>query len=84
MGSCLLAYLATVFIEGHIAHPVDSVLDGPMITVEGKDTVWISHLWAEAGNSVDRHEARVLPVQIGDGAFEAEDLGGIGELGVSD
>ncbi len=84
MRSGLFAHLAAVFIEGDITDPVDSVFDGPMMAVEGKQAGWICLLRAETGDSVDHLVAWVLAVEIGNGAFQAEDLGLIGKVAVSD
>lgn len=84
MGSLIFADLAAVFIEGDIPHPMDSVFDGPMMAIEGKQLGGVCLLLGEAGNTIDGLGAKGLSVKVGDAAFQAEDLGGIGEVGVAD
>ncbi len=78
------ADLAAVLIEGHIAHPVEPVLDRPVGAVEGEQPGGIRGGGREAGDPVGHLRTRVLPVEIGRVAFEAEDLGRIGEREVAD
>lgn len=84
MRPCFFAHPAPIFIEGNIAHPVDSIFDRPVVAVEGKQPGGVRLLWGETGDSVNHLATLVLSVEIGDGAFQAKDLGQIGELAVSD
>lgn len=53
LGASKLADLATIFIEGDITDPVESVFNGPMAAVEGEDAGGICLSGGEAGNAED-------------------------------
>lgn len=78
-----LADATPILVEGHIAHPVEPVLDRPVGAVEGEQPGGICGGGREAGDPVGHLGARVLPVETGRVALQAEDLSRIGELQVA-
>lgn len=78
-GAVASADLATVFVEGHITHVVDAILDFPVATDEGEELFWGSFGFVKAGNA-KTHLCGLfstldnIAVQISGNPFDAEHL----------
>lgn len=63
---------------------MDFVLNRPVATVDGEQLLWTGLVCCQAGDAVDEFRPGVFSAQIGGEALQAEDLGDIGEVEVSD
>ena len=74
--------LAAVLVEGDIPHPVASVLDAPVATVDGQQARWISLLWLEARDQVGDLTGRLAALNVSDIPLYLGDLAAVGEVKV--
>ena len=78
------ADLGAIFVEGHIAHPVEAVLDRPVSADEREEPGRGRLGWWQAGHPVHGLAVRRACRELGDGAVQTEDLADVreGEVGV--
>lgn len=74
---------AAILIEGHVADPVEAILNRPMLAAEGENTLWIGTLGSHAGNSVDGFGAEFLRDDFCGVALDGEDLSGMRKVDVA-
>ena len=68
------AHLGPIFIERHIADPMDLVLDLPMLPDQAQQPLGISLIQAQAGDPIDHFVALLSMLFHGDAALYCEDL----------
>lgn len=71
-----------VLAEGHVADIMGAVLDAPVAAVELQQAVRVSLLRRQTGHEEDGLVALLTGFELGDFAFDATDLGDIGEVDI--
>ena len=70
----------TILIEGDIAQPMETILDGPMATTEFEQSLRRSLVRSKASQAVDGFSARLAGGDFGGVATDGKDLSSVREV----
>ena len=73
------AHTAAVFVEGHIADPMEPVFNRPMVSAQGEQALGIGLLGFQAGEAINGFGAELLGDLIGGVPADREDLTHMGK-----
>ena len=76
-------YPAAVFIEGHIANPMQTVFDGPVAATQPQQPLRISDCAGEAGDTIHRFRASFLADHVRGFPLQDEDLGSMRKMNIT-
>ena len=80
MSSSAAAHTAAVFVKSHIANPVETVFNGPVVAAQSKHTFRICVFGFQTGDTINRFGTEFLGHDFCGLAMDSKDLGGVRKI----